>query len=152
MKIPHCDFSRSGLLLAAFLACATNPAGAAKTSAGSGRQALATQTAAWNKGDLEGALQGYCPSADITWVNSKGVSHGYDGFAQSMREEFGGGAGTMGVLTNTVIDSRDLGGGQSLVVVQWDITREGKRLMGGISTQLWAECQGRTRIVFEHAS
>lgn len=143
---------RLALLSLALLACAASAAVPADRSAESARRALAAQTEAWNKGDLEGALEGYCPKADITWVNARGVTHGYDAFAQSMREEFGADAATMGVLTNTVIDSRGLGGGQSLVVVRWDITRDGERLMGGISTQLWASCQGRTRIVFEHAS
>ena len=139
------------LLSIALLAGAATAAEPADASAESGRRALVAQTEAWNKGDLEGALEGYCPKVDITWVNAKGVTHGYDAFAKSMREDFAGGTAAMGVLTNTVIDSRGLGGGQSLIVVKWDITRDGTRLMGGISTQLWAKCQGRTRIVFEHA-
>ncbi len=113
---------------------------------------VAEQVALWNVGDLEGALQTYCPAADISWVNHAGLSHGYERFAQSMREEFGRAPGAMGTLAIAVLESRDLGGGNSLVVVRWSITRDGARLMGGISTQIWADCEGRTRIVFEHAS
>jgi hypothetical protein len=28
------------------------------------------------------------------------------------------------------------------VVLRWSITREGRRLMGGVSTQLWERCAG----------
>jgi hypothetical protein len=69
-----------------------------------------------------------------------------------MREEFGREPGAMGVLVIDVLESRDLGGAGSLAVVRWAISRGGARLMGGVSTQLWAECQGRRRVVFEHAS
>ena len=68
-----------------------------------------------------------------------------------MRDEFGGKPATMGVLSNEILEARDMGRA-SLIVVRWAITRDGKRLMGGVSTQLWALCEGRTRIVFEHAS
>lgn len=113
---------------------------------------VAEQVALWNRGDLEGALRTYCPAADVSWVNHGGLSHGYERFAQSMREEFGRGPEAMGTLAIDVLESRDLGGGNSLVVVRWSITRGGARLMGGVSSQLWAPCQGQTRIVFEHAS
>ena len=113
---------------------------------------VAEQVALWNRGDMEGTLQTYCPAADISWVNHGGLSHGYERFANSMREEFGSTRETMGTLAIDVLESRDLGDGGSLIVVRWSITRGGARLMGGVSTQLWSECEGRTRIVFEHAS
>ena len=105
---------------------------------------VSEQVALWNRGDLEGALQTYCPADDISWVSHGGLSHGYERFARSMREEFGRAPGAMGTLAVEVLESRDLGGGNSLVVVRWSIVRNGARLMGGVSTQLWAECQGRT--------
>ena len=113
---------------------------------------VAEQVALWNRGDLEGALATYCPGADVSWVNHGGLSHGYERFAQSMREEFAGGPQAMGTLAIDVLESRDLGSGNSLVVVRWAISRGGARLMGGVSSQLWAPCQGQIRIVFEHAS
>lgn len=116
------------------------------------RAEIAGQVAAWNRGDLNAALQTYCPSESILWVNAGGPSRGYDRFARSMRDEFGGGPAAMGTLAIAVEDARDLGDGSSLVVVRWSITRGGARLMGGVSSQLWATCEGRMRVVFEHAS
>lgn len=116
------------------------------------KQLLAQQMEAWNRGDLEGALQSYCPSEDIVWVNRAGFSRGYAGFAKSMRSVFAGGAAKMGQLKIDLVDVQTFGDGTSLMVVRWAITRDSKRLMGGISSQLWADCEGRMRVIFEHGT
>jgi SnoaL-like domain len=113
---------------------------------------VAGQVQAWNRGDLEDALSTYCPSADITWVSNAGISRGFDGFRRGMQSMFGGGVAKMGTLDIQVADTRLFGDGSNLTVVRWSITRGGSRLMGGISTQLWADCDGKMRIVFEHSS
>jgi len=113
--------------------------------------ALTRQALAWNRGDLNAALESYCPDSSIVWVNRSGLSRGFQTFAKSMRDEFGDKPAQMGVLNYEVLESRELGR-STLVVVRWSITRESKRIMGGVSTQVWAKCQGATRVVFEHAS
>ena len=139
---------------AAFAACLVLPApAAAHFNAGvKARAEIDRQVDAWNRGDLEGALNFYCPDEDVTWVNSEGVSHGWQKFARSMRGEFGGGPDRMGVLGIAVLDARDLADGSSLVMLRWSIVKDGKRVMGGLSSQLWSDCEGRIRVVFEHAS
>jgi hypothetical protein len=134
---------------ACLLAAAAAPARAEPAAAA--RAGIAAQVAAWNSGDLEAALRGYCESSEITWVHHGGVTRGYDDFARSMRETFGGGPDGMGRLAIEILDARDLGGGDSLVVVRWSVVREGKTPMGGVSTQLWADCAGTARVVFEHS-
>ena len=135
---------------AAFLLFAQEPAGPAPESPVA--RAIAEQVDAWNSGDLEAALQAYCPSAEISWVNRSGLSHGFEPFARSMREQFGSDRSAMGRFDMDLLESRDLGEAGTMAVVRWSIIRDGTRLMGGVSSQLWAECQGRLRVVFEHAS
>ena len=113
---------------------------------------VAEQVAAWNRGDLNGALASYCPSADIMWVNASGISRGFDGYRRSMQAMFAGGKERMGRLDIAVQDVRLFGDGSNMTVLRWSITRNNMRLMGGLSTQLWADCDGRMRIVFEHSS
>ena len=115
-------------------------------------RALAAQVADWNRGDLEAALQAYCPDRAISWVNASGISHGFEPFARSMRESFAGRPDAMGTMAAELLERRDLGPGGTLLVIRWSIDRDGTRLMGGISSQLWVSCEGRIRIVFEHAS
>jgi hypothetical protein len=141
----------SGILLLGAGACATPAPPTALAPADAARSALEAQARLWNEGDLESALSAYCPSADITWVNKSGLTTGYEAFAASMHEGFPG-PETMGTLTNTVLGARDLGHGQSLVSLRWSITQGETTLMGGVSSQLWADCDGTLRIVFEHAS
>ncbi|HEX8639867.1 MAG TPA: hypothetical protein VF704_01810 [Allosphingosinicella sp.] len=69
-----------------------------------------------------------------------------------MREQFGRTPEAMGTMAPEALETHELGNGASLVVLRWSITDEGRRLMGGISTQIWAPAPVRTRIVFEHAS
>lgn len=116
------------------------------------RALLDAQISAWNRGDLEAALNTYCPSAATSWVSSSGISHGFDGFAKSMRTQFGGGPARMGKLAIDLVDTRQFGDGSLLMVVRWSITSNGSRIMGGISSQLWADCGGQMRVAFEHAS
>lgn len=105
----------------------------------------------WNSGELEGALDSYCPTANIIWVNKSGVSRGYEAFASSMRQSFGS-RDRMGRLEVKILNEMNLGENKSLVTVRWSINRRGSQVMGGVSTQLWALCGDRMRVVFEHAS
>jgi hypothetical protein len=114
-------------------------------------RALAAQVAAWNGGRLEDALSAYCDDPRITWVNRSGLTRGFADFAAGMRSGFADPA-TMGLMAVEVLDMRAAGPQAALVTLKWSITRDGKRLMGGISTQLWEPCAGELRIVFEHAS
>ncbi|HWT12960.1 MAG TPA: DUF4440 domain-containing protein [Allosphingosinicella sp.] len=135
------------MLLAALQIVAAVAAPVAEEAA----RAAEAQRSAWNRGDLEAALAGYCDSAEMTWVARSGVTRGFRSFAEAMRQDFADPA-RMGRFALEVLDSRQTGPRTALLTVRWSIARDGERLMGGVSTQLWGDCQGRLRIVFEHAS
>ena len=135
------------MLAAAFLLLAQAPSGAAVEAA----RGLQAQVAAWNRGDLETALQGYCAEPRIAWVTRSGVTRGFEEFAAGMRQDFADPA-QMGRYEAEILEARTLGRRSALVVLRWSITRDGRRLMGGVSTQLWERCRGRLRITLEHAS
>jgi hypothetical protein len=135
------------MLAAAFLLLVQAPSGAA----GEAARGVQAQVAAWNRGDLEGALEAYCGEPRITWVTRSGVTRGYDEFAEGMRRDFADRT-RMGRYEAELLETRALGRRSALVVLRWSITRDGRRLMGGISTQLWERCRGRLRITLEHAS
>ena len=131
-------------LLLAVAAAHTDPAAAAT-------DALAAQERAWNAGDLDGALAAYCPRPDIIWVNRTGLSRGFAPFAAAMRTDFGDPA-RMGRMAIELLDARTVSADSALLSLRWEISRDGSRVMGGVSTQLWSPCEGRLRIVLEHAS
>lgn len=138
-------------LLILSLMLGAGPAWAAHPAAAGARQGLADQMAAWNRGDLEAALDRYWNSPDIVWVTRSGLSKGFADFAAGMRAEFAGKPEKMGSYRGEILEARDLAEDKALLVVRWSITRGAERLMGGVSTQIWQRIDGRWRIVLEHA-
>ncbi len=116
------------------------------------RRGLEQQVAAWNRGDIEGALAFYWNSPMMTWVSKSGVERGFAAFADGMRKDFAKAPETMGTYSADVLETRGLGRDDALLVTRWQITRGGKRLMGGISTQVWRRAGRRCVVVLEHAS
>jgi ketosteroid isomerase-like protein len=110
------------------------------------------QSIAWNRGDIEGALDFYWHSPEITWVSKAGINQGFAGFAQAMRDEYRDRPEQMGVYSGEILLAREVSPETGLIVVRWSIDRDGQRIMAGVSTQLWEEVDGGWRIVFEHAS
>jgi hypothetical protein len=113
---------------------------------------FAQQRAAWNAGDLEGALATYLDDPAMTWVNAKGMEHGLKTFAESMRSEYADKRNPMGTYEGEVLDAREMGATRALLVVRWSINHDGRRIMGGYSTQLWERRGKSWVVVFEHAS
>jgi hypothetical protein len=135
----------------AFIAFAAVLAASAPAPVEQARQALAAQEAAWNGGLLEDALAAYCDRPDLLWVSARGTEAGFAEFASGMRRQFADRA-AMGTMRIELLDARPAGRRGALTVTRWSIERDGRRLMGGVSTQLWARCYGRLRVVLEHAS
>jgi hypothetical protein len=122
--------------------------GAAAMAAHAGLQA---QVNAWNRRDLEAALSTYWDAPQMTWVSRSGVERGFASFAGGMRRDFADPA-AMGVYSAEVLDVRGLGPETGSVVFKWEISRAGKRVMGGTSTQIWRRLNGTWKAVLEHAS
>jgi len=110
------------------------------------------QMAAWNRGDIEGALALYLDTPDIVWVSRAGADRGFAPFAADLRAEFSGHPEAMGIYAGEVLDALPLGPERAALVVRWQIERDGTRLFGGVSTQIWQRIDGHWRIVLEHAS
>lgn len=126
--------------------------GAARAQDGAA-EAVAAQASAWNRGDLEAALASYADSTAIAWVNRRGVTRGFEAFARSMRDSFGGQPEKMGRYSYEILERRNLGDRAAIIVLRWVIrTASGTDQMGGISTQLWERHGTIWRVTLEHAS
>ena len=139
---------RSFVVLGLLMLAVPAPAG----PAGQAEDGFTRQRVAWNKGDIEGALDLYWNSPEITFVSKAGVNRGFAAFARAMRDEYAGRPDQMGVYSGEVLLAKEISPETGLLVVRWSIDRDGRHLMGGVSTQLWEEVGGAWRIVFEHAS
>lgn len=115
------------------------------------QKALAGQVAAWNAGDLEAAMAFYRNSPDMIWISKSGVDKGYQSVLDAYLKDFADRT-KMGLYSYEPLHIESLSSACVYYVFRWRIELAGKRLMGGISSQLWKRIDGRWVITSEHAS
>ena len=115
------------------------------------KAALDGQVAAWNAGDLEKAMAFYWNSPQILWISRGGVSKGYQPVLDDFKKEFSD-RSKMGIYSYTPLHIEKLSTSSVLYVYRWKIELKGKRIMGGVSSQIWKKIGGVWLITSEHAS
>ena len=115
------------------------------------QQALDGQVQAWNSGDLGTAMAFYWNSPEMLWISKTGVEKGYQQVLDMFRADFAD-ARQMGIYTYEPLYIEQLSPEAVYYVFRWKIEREGKRLMGGVSSQLWKNVNGSWVATAEHAS
>lgn len=115
------------------------------------QQALDGQVQAWNNGDLGTAMAFYWNSPEMLWISKTGVEKGYQQVLDMFRADFAD-ARRMGIYTYEPLHIEQLSPEAVYYVFRWKIEREGKRLMGGVSSQLWKNVNGSWVATAEHAS
>lgn len=115
------------------------------------QQALDGQVQAWNNGDLETAMTFYWNSPEMLWINNTGVEKGYQEVLEMFRTDFAD-SRQMGTYTYEPLYIEQISPEAVYYVFRWKIERDGKRLMGGVSSQIWKTVNGRWVATSEHAS
>ena len=115
------------------------------------KSALQNQVAAWNAGDLEKAMGFYWNSPEMLWISKQGIQKGYQPVLEGYRKDFAD-KSKMGVYSYESLFIDRLSTTSVYYVFKWKIELNGKRLMGGISSQIWKPIGGRWVITSEHAS
>ena len=115
------------------------------------KKALEGQIEAWNKGDLEKAMTYYWNSPEMLWISKNGTEKGYQQVYDMFLEDFAD-RSKMGLYTYEPLHIEQVSPEAVYFVFRWKIELDGKRLMGGISSQLWKKLNGRWVATSEHAS
>jgi uncharacterized protein (TIGR02246 family) len=115
------------------------------------KQALDGQVAAWNRGDLEAAMDFYWESPEMLWISRDGTEQGWQQVLEMFQKDFTD-RSKMGVYTYEPLHIEQVGPEAVYYVYRWQIDLQGKKLMGGVSSQLWKRIDGRWVIASEHAS
>jgi hypothetical protein len=127
-------------------------ADAGKETASNGvRQALQGQVNAWNKGDLENAMSYYWNDTSMLWISRKGIDKGYAPVYAAYLKDFTD-RSKMGTYTYEPLYIEVLSGSSVYYVFKWKIELNGKRMMGGTSSQVWKFINNRWVVTSEHAS
>jgi beta-aspartyl-peptidase (threonine type) len=114
------------------------------------RAVLEAQTAAWNRGDIDGFMEGYAHSPKTIFVSGDEVTRGW----QTVRDRYArkyDRREKMGTLTFSKIEITTLGADAAIVLGSWSLRRKDDRPQGKF-TLLFRKLPEGWRIVLDHTS
>lgn len=138
------------LLLGAVLL--VRPAGAQPAPRAAIAQVLATQTAAWNRGDIPGFMQGYWRSDSLVFIGKNGLTYGWQPTLARYQKSYPD-AAAMGRLDFSGLRITPLGPDAAQVVGGWHLARPAALGdLGGHFLLVFRRVRGRWVIVADHTS
>jgi ketosteroid isomerase-like protein len=114
------------------------------------RAVLEAQAAAWNRGDVEGYMDGYDRSPKTEFVGGDSITRGWQEVLDSLQAEVRH-ARKDGTLTFTDLEINLLSGDAALVLGRWRLKRANDEPHGTF-TLLFRKTKAGWRIVHDHSS
>jgi len=114
-------------------------------------QVMRQQEQAWNKGDLEGFMQGYWKSPELTFFSGAQVLHGWQETLDRYRKRYQSEGREMGRLEFSELQIEPLGGG-AFVRGSWKLTMRDGKAPHGLFTLIFRKFPEGWRIVHDHTS
>ena len=112
------------------------------------RQLLERQVAAWNKGDVDGFMEGYWNSAETSFSGTSGVTRGWQGLHDRYKRNYPDRV-AMGTLTFGKIEVTPLCADAAMILGEWHLQREQKPV-GGVFTLVARKFPEGWRIIHDH--
>jgi ketosteroid isomerase-like protein len=119
-------------------------------SEGAIRALLESQAAAWNRGDIEGYMDGYDRSPDTVFVSGDRISHGWQTVLDRYKRTYDS-REKMGTLTFSDLDITMLSKDAALVLGRWRLKRSHDEPHGTF-TLLFRKTKSGWKIVHDHTS
>lgn len=120
-----------------------------KTSAAI-RAVLDAQVAAWNRGDIEGFMDGYARSAEIVFLSGDSLTHGWQTVLDRYKKNYAT-REKMGTLAFSDLEINLIGKDTAVVIGRWQLTRAGDTPKGRF-TLIFRQTKAGWRIVHDHTS
>ena len=114
------------------------------------RAVLTAQSQAWNRGDLEGYMDGYARSPDTVFVSGDSVARGWQTVLDRYRKKYDS-RDKMGTLTFSDLEITPLGNDAALALGRWHLQRATDEPHGRFSLILRRTKHG-WKIVHDHSS
>ncbi len=115
------------------------------------RTVLASQAAAWNRGDLDGFMAGYAHSPDLVFTSGGNIRHGYDETIAKYKAKYGTDQATMGHLGFELLSIQHLGADGAIVLGRWKLT-DTPNAAGGVFSVAFERGADGWKIVHDHTS
>ncbi|WP_118974245.1 YybH family protein [Taibaiella koreensis] len=142
---------RPPFILLWLLCCAGGPAMAQTAPAGKAiGNVLDRQSAAWNRGDIEGYMEGYWHSDSLMFIGKKGITYGWQQTLDNYRKSYPD-KEAMGKLRFDILRLKPLSDRYCQVVGRWHLQRSIGDLEGYF-TLLFEKVAGQWVIVSDHSS
>ena len=114
------------------------------------RNILERQSTDWNKGNLEGFMNGYWQSDSLMFIGKSGVTYGWQNTLNNYKKSYPDVA-SMGKLQFTILKVKSLSAQYQQVVGKWYLTRNKGNLEGHF-TLLFQKINNQWVIVMDHSS
>lgn len=114
------------------------------------RTVLEAQREAWNRGDIEGYMDGYARSADITFVSGDSLTRGWQTVHDRYQKNYDS-REKMGTLTFSDLETNVLSNDAAVTIGRWHLQRAGDQPHGRFTLVFHRTRQG-WRIVHDHTS
>lgn len=114
------------------------------------RKVLFEQEKEWNKGNLDGYMQGYWKSDSLKFIGKSGIQYGWQQTLDNYKKSYPDKA-SMGQLKFDILKVDILSDSSAFVIGKWALTRE-KGNLEGYFTLLLKAIEGRWVIVCDHSS
>ncbi|HSI87741.1 MAG TPA: DUF4440 domain-containing protein [Pyrinomonadaceae bacterium] len=114
------------------------------------RDVMDEQAAAWNRGDIEGFMQGYWRSEDLVFVSGTNVTRGWQPTLDRYKKSYDSRA-KMGTLSFTGLEINVLSKDSAYVLGNWSLKRESDEPNGKF-TLVFRKFKEGWRVVHDHTS
>ncbi|MDB5152146.1 MAG: nuclear transport factor 2 family protein [Mucilaginibacter sp.] len=111
---------------------------------------LETQRQAWNRGDIDGFMQGYWKSDSLVFVGKTAPVYGWQSTLDRYKKAYPNKA-AMGQLTFDIIQVKVLDDNNAFMLGDWHLHRP-KDAPGGYFTLWFRKINGEWKIVCDHTS
>ena len=108
------------------------------------------QTAAWNRGDVDGFMLGYWNSGDLVFVSGDGVTRGWQPTLDRYKKNYNS-REKMGALKFSDLEINVISKNAAVVLGSWALTRANDNPKGKF-TLIFRKLSGGWRIVHDHTS
>jgi uncharacterized protein (TIGR02246 family) len=115
------------------------------------RAVIEAQQAAWNRGDIEGFMDGYAREDSTTFVSGDTVTRGWQTVLERYRARYDSRA-RMGTLTFSEIELKPLSPFYTMAVGRWQLTLASGETPRGRFTLIFRRTAAGWRVVHDHTS
>ncbi len=114
---------------------------------------LRSQSAAWNRGEVDAFMDaGYWHAPELTFYSQGSITRGYDAVLERYTRRYKSEGAEMGHLEYSAVEVEPLGESVALARGRWNLTFGSKPAVGGLFTLLLKRLPQGWRIVHDHTS